>query len=534
MNIRKLVFIVITIIAMTLKAQTTPTIYQDDSKNGIVKNCQYSGQHHGHDWVDLGLPSGTLWATTNVGASQPGDYGSYFAFGENSVKSEYRLGTYKYYSSNFFFYGASREYLIDADDAAKVQWGWDWRTPTPTECNELLNTNYCSISYTTQNNKNLLLIKSKTNGNFIYLPMAGYCYDSYKKYDSENYGFYWTNHVIPDSPAEYAQCICLTNYNEVKKFGVGSKRRDKGCSVRPVCSSSAIEKFALILNCMDGGKNNQYYFITTTTTTITAVPKSDYHFLKWSDGDTSNPRTITVSANVTYTAMFAPNKCKITTSTTNGIVSGAGTYDYNTNVTLTATPDEHYHFVKWSDGNTSNPRTITATKDSTFTAVFALDQHTIKAINGQLTITGSGTYYYGATATLTVINNDCYSFQKWSDGNTDNPRQILVTQDSTFTVNYIGVGYQETVNCTVVNESPYGTVSFTGTVIKDSNISLKAMAPECSQFVKWSDNDTSNPRNLTITQDSTLTAIFEKIQFNVSINTSDSIKGKVKMEESLP
>jgi len=148
------------------------------------------------------------------------------------------------------------------------------------------------------------------------------------------------------------------------------------------------------------------------------------------------------------------------------------------------------------------------------------------------TITGAGFYSIGETATLTATNSDCYSFQKWSDGNTDNPRSVVVTKDSTFTAIFVGTGYQETVNCTVVNESPYGTVSFTGTVIKDSNISLKATAPECSKFVKWSDNDTSNPRNLTITQDSTLTAIFEKIQFNVSINTSDSIKGKVKMEEN--
>jgi len=265
---------------------------------------------------------------------------------------------------------------------------------------------------------------------------------------------------------------------------------------------------------------------------ITAVTNTGYHFVKWSDGNTSNPRTITVTANATYTAEFAVNQYAITTFATNGTVSGAGTYNYNTNVSLKATPNEHYHFVKWSDGNTNNPRTITVTKDSTFTAVFALDQFTITATGEHGTVIGSGTYNYGATATLTATNSDCYSFQKWSDGNTENPRSVVVTQDSTFTAIFVGTGYQETVNCTVVNESPYGTVSFTGTVIKDSNISLHATAPECSQFVKWSDNDTSNPRNLIVTQDSTLTAIFEKIQFNVSINTSDSIKGKVKMEES--
>ena len=101
---------------------------------------------------------------------------------------------------------------------------------------------------------------------------------------------------------------------------------------------------------------------------IWAVANTGYHFTQWSDGNTDNPRTITVTGNKTYTATFAATTYTITAKSNNtsyGTVSGGGTYNVNTTVTLTATPKSGYKFVQWNDGSTQNPRTITVTGDKT-------------------------------------------------------------------------------------------------------------------------------------------------------------------------
>ena len=76
-----------------------------------------------------------------------------------------------------------------------------------------------------------------------------------------------------------------------------------------------------------------------------------------------------------------------------------------------------YHFIQWSDGNTENPRTIVVTQDSTFTAEFEINTYTVILSTENGAVTGAGTY------------NEGYTFDKWSDGNTDNPRKIIVTED---------------------------------------------------------------------------------------------------------
>ena len=112
------------------------------------------------------------------------------------------------------------------------------------------------------------------------------------------------------------------------------------------------------------------------TVTLTATPKSGYRFVKWSDGSTQNPYTFKATKNVTLTATF--EKIPTTTytitvtsaNTTMGTVSGGGTYEEGKTVTLTATPNQGYRFVKWSDGSTQNPYTFKATKNVTLTANF--------------------------------------------------------------------------------------------------------------------------------------------------------------------
>ena len=119
-----------------------------------------------------------------------------------------------------------------------------------------------------------------------------------------------------------------------------------------------------------------------------------------------------------------------------GTVVGGGVYTYKSKVTLTAQPCEGYKFVHWSDGNTEPIRDIIVMANTTITAYF---EHIIYHIIANAEqpdfgiVTGEGEYHFGDKAQLTAIPNEGYEFEQWSDGVTDNPRYVIVTQDETFT-----------------------------------------------------------------------------------------------------
>ena len=144
----------------------------------------HSGTLNGHDYVDLGLPSGTLWATCNVGAETPEGYGDYFAWGETEPKENYDWITYKYCNGDFdqltkYCQDATYGYdgytddlyrLLPMDDAATANWGEGWRMPTAGQGDELLSV--CSHQRETINGvKGWRIIG--TNGNSIFLPAGG-------------------------------------------------------------------------------------------------------------------------------------------------------------------------------------------------------------------------------------------------------------------------------------------------------------------------------------------------------------------------
>ena len=137
--------------------------------------------HGNHDYVDLGLPSGTLWATCNVGANSPEEYGDYFAWGETETKDVYDWSTYKWcngtstsltkYCTNSDYGIVDNKSVLDLeDDAAYVNWGADWRMPTIDELSELEDTSYCSWTWITLNGVFGFKVTSKSNGNYIFLP----------------------------------------------------------------------------------------------------------------------------------------------------------------------------------------------------------------------------------------------------------------------------------------------------------------------------------------------------------------------------
>lgn len=174
-----------------------------------------------HDYVDLGLPSGLKWATCNVGATSPEDYGHYFAWGETNPKVEYT-------EDNCFTYGKQMSDISGNAqyDAATANWGGTWRMPTYSEQKELLNN--CTWTWTTQNGVNGYNVKGP-NGNSIFLPAAGCRYGSSLD-DAGSYGFYWSSAPYGSISDDYAYLL---------SFGSGPRYVDGGSryygqSVRPV------------------------------------------------------------------------------------------------------------------------------------------------------------------------------------------------------------------------------------------------------------------------------------------------------------
>ena len=208
----------------------------DDPGNGSGTQSTVSGSLNGHDYVDLGLPSGTLWATCNVGATTPEGYGDYFAWGETTPKETYNWETYiysqgttkkitKYCQMAYYGYNGYTDTLTTlepSDDAATANWGAGWRMPTYDEIIELSSRG----TWTTQNGINGYLYTGP-NGNSIFLPAAGGRDDQYMSNGSGS--GYWSNTVVSDGFDAY--CI-RTDYFEV---GVRGAERFRGYTVRPVC-----------------------------------------------------------------------------------------------------------------------------------------------------------------------------------------------------------------------------------------------------------------------------------------------------------
>lgn len=198
-------------------------------KNGEVLDIDLSlvesitfEEAENHEWVDLGLPSGTLWATCNIGADSPEEYGDYLAWGETEPKPYNSWWYYKWmndgqetwtqinkyttddgqmegcwYDADSTFIGDGLAELLPEDDAATVNWGKGWQMPSIDQMNELINDDYTTSSYTTQNDVKGCLITSNSNGNSIFLPAAGECDWASQPDYAGTLGCYWSRSLHP-------------------------------------------------------------------------------------------------------------------------------------------------------------------------------------------------------------------------------------------------------------------------------------------------------------------------------------------------
>ena len=191
---------------------------------------------NGHGYVDLGLPSGIKWATCNVGATKPEDYGGYYAWGETEEKSNYSWSTYKWCDGS---YDTQTKYCTDSDygtvdnksvldpedDVAHVKWGGSWRMPTKAEQDELRNE--CTWEWTTLNGVNGYRVTG-SNGNSIFLPAAGYRYGS-NFINRGGYAFYWSGSLYKQCSGRASHLYFYDGY-----LVWTSQNRYFGYSVRPV------------------------------------------------------------------------------------------------------------------------------------------------------------------------------------------------------------------------------------------------------------------------------------------------------------
>ena len=191
-----------------------------------------------NEYVDLGLPSGTLWATRNVGANKPEEYGDYFAWGETEPKEVYLWTTYKWCQGEWY---TLTKYCTDSklgsfdnkaelepnDDAAYKNWGPSWRIPSFEQLEELRAT--CTWKWTTRNGVNGILLTGP-NGNTLFFPAAGSRLSSSLS-DAGSDGYYWSR-TLYDGFSNYAFGKDFSKHG--KDWGFKRYERYHGHSIRAV------------------------------------------------------------------------------------------------------------------------------------------------------------------------------------------------------------------------------------------------------------------------------------------------------------
>ena len=324
--------------------------------------------------IDLGLPSGIKWASCNVGATAPEEYGGYYAWGETEEKSSYNWSTYKYcngsetsmtkYCTGRYFGTVDNNTTLEpGDDIAHVKWGGSWRMPTTAEQDELRNN--CTWTWTTLNGVNGYRITGP-NGNSIFLPAAGYRYEA-RVYNQGARGYNWSSSLYSDiSYSAHGLRFYSSSYDRYDNY------RCRGFSVRPVCDDATetpVVNYTITVSSSGNGTVAINGTSSTTATikegdnvTITATPGSGEEFTGWytygSETLVSSEATYTfvASANVELIAKFntiAVNYTITVSSSGNGTVAINGTSNTTAtikegdNVTITATPGSGEEFTGW-------------------------------------------------------------------------------------------------------------------------------------------------------------------------------------------
>ena len=261
-----------------------------------------------------------------------------------------------------------------------------------------------------------------------------------------------------------------------------------------------------------------------------AIPNKGYHFTQWSDGVTDNLRTIILTQDTVITAEFSANKydISVTCDTTQGSIAGvSGEFDYMSNLTYRAIPNNGYQFSIWSDGVTDNPRTIVLTQDTVITALYNINYYKVDFVDWDGTILHTDSVeYLSAAIPPTDPAREGYTFIGWD-------KEVpSVTQDTVITALYNINRYTISVIC----DTTQGTIEgASGEYDYLTQLSYTATPNVGYTFTQWSDGITDNPRTIILTQDTTFTAEF-RMEGNcllLSETRGDSIKWELSCDSIL-
>ena len=311
------------------------------------------------------------------------------------------------------------------------------------------------------------LFRKMEQAGAVFFPAAGRWYmlsSGLEVVDVQKYGFYWST----DKPSGSSNPYNLGFQSTVIDPDNHGMSYERGKSVRLVQNSTVSMSFTLTTKASptEGGTvTTGGSIVYNTTKSITATPKTGYKFSKWTvsgtgaklSSTTDATTTFTMgSANATVTATFVKQSYTLTTSaspTEGGTVTSGGTLQYQATKSLTATPKTGYKFSKWTVSGTGAKLSSTTDATTTFTmgSANATVTATFTPINYQITVnstdvsmgsaSGGGSYAYNTSQEITATPNLEYQFEQWNDGNTDNPRSVLVTGNATYTAFFSFVGH---------------------------------------------------------------------------------------------
>ena len=336
-----------------------------------------TGMENGYAYVDLGLS--VKWATMNVGASKPEDYGDYFAWGETTTKDTYNWSTYKWcngssstltkYCNNSSYgnngFTDNKTQLDLSDDAARVNWGGSWRMPTDAEMTKLRTE--CTWTWTTQNGVYGRKVTSKSNGNSIFLPAAG-CRLGSLLDRAGSYGYYWSSSLDTDDPydAWYFSSGTVYRLNDNRYFGH---------SVRPVLGESVVE--------------------TTILTVTTTIPTQITETTAVAGGNViSNGGASVTERGVVYST--SQNPTTVNTKVTSG--SGVGEFTCH----LTGLQENTTYYIRayaTNDVGTAYGEQVSfTTKEQSSTEPGVTETITVNGVSFKMVAVGGGTFTMGATS----------------------------------------------------------------------------------------------------------------------------------------
>ncbi len=318
---------------------------------------------------------------------------------------------------------------------------------------------------------------------------------------------------------------------------------------------------------LSGGGYNEYL----SENEIKAEARYGYVFEKWLDGKAGttvdddsikNPRQIILTQDTLYKAIFRKDTFEITTKADQdhmGTVSGGGRYAYGSPISLTATAEYGYRFVRWDDNITNFSRTETVTANKTYTAVFEPKDMWVDVAAQESHmgfVEGKGSYSYGTEQTIRAIANYGYEFVGWRDGkNADivpadellNPRTFTITRDTMFTAVFKPKVWKLTAAVEsndpkhqatdmgivrLLMPEPIDTLTGVNEHVFEaehrSEVQIEAVPNYGYDFVKWKeDNLQGTTRKFYLTDDTTFTAIFKPHVYTVDARTNDASMGTV-------